>query len=169
MKKYRFKKRFYVIVATAGLLISGFALVHIDKTCGGEDRALKLPEVEVAHAAENKYVQEPEIVSLGEYKITYYCACEQCCGVWAKNRPQDESGQAIVKTASGAVAEAGRTIAVDPDVIPYGTEVIINGHTYTAEDCGGAIQGNRIDIYCDSHEAALQGGVKYCEVFMEVS
>lgn len=166
MKKYRLKKRFYVIAVTTGLLITGFALVHIDRVCGQSEKAVELPKIEVAHAAE--VAPEPEIISLGEFKITYYCACEACCGEWAKNRPKDSEGKPIVKTASGATAEAGKTIAVDPDVIPYGTEVIINGHTYTAQDCGGAIKGNRIDIYCDSHAEALEGGVDALEVFMEV-
>ena len=44
----------------------------------------------------------------------------------------------------------GQTIAVDPRVIPYGTKVIIGGHIFTAEDCGGAIQGNHIDIYVNN-------------------
>ena len=167
MKRYRLKKRFYVITVTAGLLITGFALVHIDKVCGGSEKAIELPKVEVAHAAEIEPADEPELISLGEFKITYYCACEACCGSWAKNRPKDAEGRPIVKTASGATAEAGKTIAVDPDVIPYGTEVIINGHIYIAQDCGGAIQGNRIDIYCDSHDEALKNGLDYCEVFTQ--
>lgn len=165
MKRYRLKKRFYVITVTAGLLITGFALVHIDNVCGGSEKAIEMPKIEVAHAAELETAEGPELISLGEYKITYYCACEACCGSWAKNRPKDAEGRPIVKTASGATAEAGKTIAVDPDVIPYGTEVIINGHTYIAQDCGGAIQGNRIDIYCDSHDEALKNGLDYYEVF----
>lgn len=167
MKRYRLKKRFYVITVTAGLLITGWALVHIDKVCGGSEKSIELPKIEIAHAAEIEPAEEPELISLGEYKITYYCACEACCGSWAKNRPKDAEGRPIVKTASGAAAEAGKTIAVDPDVIPYGTEVIINGHTYIAQDCGGAIQGNRIDIYCDSHDEALKNGLDYCEVFTQ--
>lgn len=103
-----------------------------------------------------------EWTSLGEFKITAYCSCETCCGVWANNRPNG-----IVYTASGAVAEAGKTIAVDTDVIPYGTEVKIGGHTYIAQDCGGAIKGNKIDVYMASHEQALQFGVKYAEVFVK--
>lgn len=165
MKKYRLKKRFYVITVTAGLLITGFALVHIDRVCGGSEKSIEMPKIEVAHAAEVETIEEPELISLGEFKITYYCACEACCGSWAKNRPKDAEGRPIVKTASGATAEAGKTIAVDPDVIPYGTDVIINGHTYTAQDCGGAIRGNRIDIYCDSHDEALKNGLDYYEVF----
>lgn len=41
----------------------------------------------------------------------------------------------------------GHTIAVDPSVIPLGSEVLINGHEYVAEDIGGAVKGNVIDIY----------------------
>lgn len=52
------------------------------------------------------------------------------------------------------------TIATDPDVIPLGTEVEIDGHIYIAQDVGGAISGNRIDLYFDSHEDALQWGVR---------
>lgn len=89
---------------------------------------------------------------------TAYCGCEHCCGEWALTRPTDEYGEPIIYTASGARATAGITIAVDPTFIPCGTEVIIDGHTYIVQDCGGAIQGNRIDVYFDSHEAACQFG-----------
>lgn len=164
MKKYRLKKRFYVIAISAGLLITAASIIHIDKVCGIEENQ-KIPKIAVAEASSIE--PEPELVSLGEYKVTYYCACEKCCGVWAENRPKDAEGRPIVKTASGATAEAGKTIAVDPDVIPYGTEVIINGHTYEAQDTGGAIKGNRIDIYCASHEEALKNGVDHFEVYTE--
>ena len=63
-------------------------------------------------------------------------------------------------------ATPGRTIAVDPDVIPYGTKVIINGNIFVAEDCGEAIKGNRIDVLCASHELAEQFGVQYAEVYI---
>ena len=93
--------------------------------------------------------------SLGEFVITHYCDCEKCT-----------DGDGI--TATGTKATEGRTIAVDPEVIPYGTIVIIDGHTYVAEDCGGAIKGNKIDIYMDNHRDALVAGVKVVEVFEEV-
>lgn len=92
---------------------------------------------------------------LGRFKLTAYCACSKCCGIWADGI-----------TATGTVATAGRTIAVDPRVIPYGTEVIINGHTYIAEDCGGSIKGNRIDVYFDSHSEAWNFGVQYADVYI---
>lgn len=95
------------------------------------------------------------LVSLGTYKITAYCACAKCCG------------KTNGITASGTKVQAGRTIAA-PKNFPFGTKLVINGHTYTVEDRGGAIQGNRIDIYFNTHEEALQWGVKYLEVFKVV-
>lgn len=109
---------------------------------------------------------EPEWTSLGSFKLTAYCPCEKCCGYWATIRPKDEAGNPIVYTATGAVAEAGTTIAVDPDIIPYGTKVKINGHIYIAQDTGGAINGSRIDVYHDDHAAALTFGVQEAEVFI---
>lgn len=91
---------------------------------------------------------------------TAYCACETCCGIWAENRPIDEYGNEIVYTASGARAYAGHTIAVDTDVFPFGTVLVINGVEYVAEDTGAVIIGNKIDIYFDDHEEALQFGLQ---------
>lgn len=104
--------------------------------------------------------EEYEFMYLGEFRLTAYCACQQCCGYWATIRETDEHGNQIVYTASGAVAKAGVTIAVDKSVIPYGTNVYIAGHgLYVAQDCGGAIKGNSIDVFFDSHEEAIKFGV----------
>lgn len=97
--------------------------------------------------------------NIGEFKITAYCSCEKCCGVWAENRPNG-----VVYTASGEKAEAGKTIAVDTSVIPFGTEVKIGDVIYTAQDTGSAVKGNVIDVYYDSHEEALNHGAKYQKV-----
>ena len=96
-----------------------------------------------------------EGTSLGMFRISAYCNCSKCCGKWAGG-----------PTASGTMPQAGRTIAVDPKVIPLGTKVIIDGHTYVSEDTGGAIKGNKIDMYFDSHSEALAWGVKYKEVIL---
>lgn len=85
------------------------------------------------------------------YKITAYCSCAKCCG------------KTTGRTASGTQATAGRTVAA-PAKFAFGTKLNIGGHIYTVEDRGGAIQGNRIDIYVSSHSAALQWGVKYLPV-----
>lgn len=87
------------------------------------------------------------------FKITAYCPCSECNGPW--------SGGA---TATGVKAQQGRTIAVDPRVIPYGTKVLIGGHEFVAEDCGGAIKGARIDLYLSSHTRCNSWGVRYLTV-----
>lgn len=85
------------------------------------------------------------------YKVTAYCACAKCCG------------KSTGRTASGTRATAGRTVAA-PKNFAFGTKIKINGKTYVVEDRGGAIKGNRIDVYMKSHSAALSWGVKYLPV-----
>lgn len=92
---------------------------------------------------------------LGTFSTTAYCNCRTCCGQWSGG-----------PTASGVMPQAGRTIAVDPKVIPLGTKVIINGNVYVAEDTGSAIKGNKIDIYHSSHASALQWGRRTMEVYL---
>lgn len=121
-------------------------------------------ETETDKEVDTNQVIKP--VSLGEFKLTAYCSCEICCNEWALNRPIDENGNEIVYGAIGERLQEGYSIAVDPSVIPYRTEVVINGHTYKAQDCGGAIKGNRIDVYFEDHQAALNFGVQYAEVFL---
>ena len=91
---------------------------------------------------------------LGVFKCTAYCGCYECSEGYGN------------MTATGVTAQANRTIAVDPSVIPYGTWVIINGQSYKAEDCGGGVNGNHIDIYFDSHSAAEAFGLQYCDVYL---
>ncbi len=95
------------------------------------------------------------LVNMGTFKLTYYCNCSRCCGEWAGG-----------PTAIGTYPSSGYTIAVDPDVIPLGSTVYINGNEYRAEDTGSSIVGNRIDVYMDDHEAALDAGVSYATVYL---
>lgn len=69
-------------------------------------------------------------------------------------------------TASGTVPEKGRTIAVDPDVIPLGSEVMIDGQVYIAEDTGGAIKGNKLDLFVGTEADSVQYGVQQLEVYI---
>ena len=110
----------------------------------------------------------PQTVSLGEFRLTAYCSCEKCCDGWAKNRPLDKNGNEIVYGSIGEELIEGISIAVDPKVIPYGTKVIINDNTYIAQDTGGAIKGNRIDIYHNDHQKAREFAIQYAEVFKVV-
>ena len=104
--------------------------------------------------------------SLGVFRLTAYCPCEKCCGKYARNRPVDANGRVIVYTASGERASSGVTVAVDPSVIPFGAVLQINGHTYIAQDTGGSITNNRIDIYFDDHQEAKNFGIQYAEVLI---
>lgn len=108
----------------------------------------------------------PKTKYIGKFVLTAYCPCSKCCGTYALNRPKDENGNDIVYTASGERAKSNYTIAVDPNTIPYGTEVIINGHTYKAQDCGGAVKGKHIDIYFDNHQDALNFGRQESYVYL---
>ena len=127
-------------------------------------------EVEFVHQVEKQpetateAVTEPQMISLGTFTVTAYCSCEKCCGKWANNRPDG-----IVYGAAGEKLIADYSIAVDVDLIPYGETIIINDREYIAHDCGGAIQGKRIDIYMESHEKALQWGKQNIEIFKVIN
>lgn len=94
-----------------------------------------------------------ELTSLGIYKLTAYCSCNRCSGQWG------------TRTSTGTTATQGRTVAVDPKEIPYGTVLVINGLEYVAEDCGGSVDGKHIDIFFNSHKEALEFGVQYVEIY----
>lgn len=70
-------------------------------------------------------------------------------------------------TAMGTRARVGE-IAVDPSVIPLGTNVYIEGvGPRRAEDTGGNIKGNTIDIYMNSLSECRSWGVRYVTVYIE--
>lgn len=94
-------------------------------------------------AKKKKKKKQPKLI--GNFKITAYCIHG--------------------RTASGTTTTPNRTIAADPSVLPYGTEVIINGKKYVVEDTGGAIKNNRIDIYMSTYNEAINWGVRYVDVY----
>lgn len=82
------------------------------------------------------------------FTATAYCGCAKCCG------------KSTGRTASGTMATQGRTVAM-PSSYKFGTKIEIQGMgTYVVEDRGGAIKGNRIDIYFSNHQSALNFGKK---------
>ena len=94
-------------------------------------------------------------VKIGHYQITHYCPCAIC---------NDRSDQL---TALGTKLKPGTTIAVDPSLIPLGSKVWIEGYGIrTAEDTGGAIKGNHIDMCVSTHAEAMHKGVVYKDVYI---
>lgn len=112
--------------------------------------------VVVQTSVEAEEPQEPELVSIGTFTAYAYCPCETCCGQWSGG-----------PTASGVMPEEGRTVAADWDVLPAGTEIYIEGVGWrTVEDTGSGINGNKLDLYMDSHQDAMEWGVQEVEVFV---
>ena len=95
---------------------------------------------------------------IGTFKITHYC-CEKYPHICNAGPPY--------KTATGTTPHVGGC-AVDPKVIPLGSYIKINGVVYHAEDTGGAIDGNRIDIVVAKHSEALEKGTYRAKVFLKV-
>lgn len=99
------------------------------------------------------------MTTLGSFTVTHYCPCTVCCG----------KSDGI--TASGRVAEPYKTIAVDPSVIPLGTIVWLDYgdgvlHECRADDTGGAVVGNKLDLCVGDHETAVQYGVRSATVYV---
>jgi 3D (Asp-Asp-Asp) domain-containing protein len=70
------------------------------------------------------------------------------------------------RTASGRMVEPG-IVAVDPNVIPLGTRLYVEGYGYSlAADTGGAIKGNKIDLYYESLSDALRFGRRTVTVYV---
>lgn len=112
------------------------------------------PEVEEVIVEEK---QEDNLVYLGEFLLTGYCDCEICQEEW------------VGTTALGIAPEPEWTIAVDPDIIPLGSHVWINGHRYYACDVGGMINEKHIDIFCSSHEECYSDFCNgYADVYLEI-
>jgi 3D (Asp-Asp-Asp) domain-containing protein len=138
--------------------ISKLATSYHNDLCQTEDRLTEIinrnellqDEVDAMHGMIlDLKNEEYELIYIGNYKLTHYC-CEKrphICG----------TGAGI--TATGTQVTAGRTIAVDPSVIPYGTKVYIEGYGWrVAEDCGGAVVGKHIDVAVETHSQAMSMG-----------
>lgn len=97
-------------------------------------------------------------------QVTAYCPCVICCDEYSAEHPNNIGTDFVQLTASGTVPATSRTIAVDPNVIPIGSYVMIGNAVYVAEDTGSFIDGSDIDIFMSSHERARQFGTKKMDV-----
>lgn len=114
---------------------------------GAEDREIEPTKQVEEDGVTDREVETTKQVETETYTITAYCPCHECSEGYGTS------------TSTGKVATEGRTVAVDPKKIPYGTKLEIEGvGVRVAEDCGGAIKGNRIDLYFSDHQSALNFG-----------
>ena len=132
--------------------------VEIEKTVISEkvvtEPVDKIVQVQKKVATTSRSVSLPRTTSSTggtTYKVTAYCPCSKCCG------------KSTGRTASGTKATPGRTVAASSK-FAFGTKLNIGGHVYTVEDRGGAVNGNKIDIFVSSHSEALAWGVRYLPV-----
>jgi 3D (Asp-Asp-Asp) domain-containing protein len=112
--------------------------------------ALNQSETEVGREPSSQW----QIVRM---RVTAYCACRRCCGKFADGI-----------TASGHKIRRGDAFAAADRRYSFGTEMVVagynNGKTIKVLDRGGAIRGNKLDLFFHSHKKARQWGVKYIDV-----
>ena len=117
-------------------------------------------QLEKSEKSINKFKKEIEHLKAerwlykGDFSVTGYCNCPKCCGKWAGG-----------PTKSGKIPNEGTTVAVDPTLIPLGTELVVGKKVFKAEDTGSAIKGKKIDIYFNNHKDAQKFGKKQKEVY----
>lgn len=122
---------------------------------------------EAPETNENELIEQALLenaTKIEKVTLTHYCICEKCCG-----KSPDDPGYGI--TASGRKATPYVSVAVDPDVIPLGSDVLVDyGDSdikyYRADDTGGAVKSNHIDLCVSNHQEALNLGVKTVTVWV---
>ena len=91
-------------------------------------------------------------------EVTAYCPCTKCCG---------ENAQGLTASGRDVSYNNGRFVAADTNVLPFGTKLVIPGYEATAVeviDRGGAIKGNKLDLYFPTHAEALVWGRQHLDV-----
>lgn len=140
---------------TATVMIPEVAVIPDGLGVVAEDTSLGQTEAVVSAEADTAETDEPEMIYLGTFKISHYAPGTESNGVWGN------------ATAWAGSINPGTTIAVDPDVIEPLSWVYIEGYGYRrAEDCGGAIKGNKIDVAVASYAEAMRLGVVYQDVYL---
>lgn len=115
----------------------------------------EVPNIDPRPEIEEVMQEEPEFEQITVIATAYVSNCQGCTGITkggtdVRNTIYHDSGY--------------RIIATDPDIIPLGSIVEINGQKFIADDIGGAIKGYRIDILMESESEALEFGVREVEV-----
>lgn len=166
---------FVLILLVLGICI-GYTAAHAQNACEPPEpqEVVSQPSPvddtpqEPAEQPAEDYSSLDRLELIGTFTATAYCPCVKCCGIWSEDHPS-RGEDYVQKTRAGTIPEEGRTIAADWDVLPKGSEVVINGHPYIVEDTGSAVKGNHVDIFFESHEAACEFGIQQIEVYREAA
>lgn len=160
---------YIALVAAIIVEIIAILVIHANAACAGPiDPPVGVTAAETASSpveepeeAENERIEAALLArahAIEDVTVTHYDCCVECCG-------KDDG-----ITASGVRATPGVTVAVDPNVIPLGSDVLVDYgdgeiEYYRADDVGGAVKGNHIDLCVGSHEEALQLGRRTATVY----
>lgn len=148
------KEKILILICLLLVLFFGFLLGQ--EFAQPETQYIEVPVIK--EVAKEKVIEpQPKSVDYKTISVvaTAYCPCIKCCG------------KTDGITATGVKAKEGRTIAADPKVFPYGTKILIDGNVYTVEDCGSSIKNDKVDIFFESHEKALDFGVQYLTAYVK--
>ncbi len=124
-----------------------------------------VPEEDAQEDAQEDYENEnieaallAQATRLDDVTVTHYDPCVKCCG------------KTDGITATGVHVTPYYTVAVDPELIPLGSEVLVDYgdgeiHYYRAEDVGGGVKGKHLDLCVTNHTEALTLGVRQATVW----
>ena len=158
-----------LLIWLVGLLSMTATAEPVPDAILGEDTPATEPcfmTEEEVEAAENEMIEAAllaKATKIENVTVTHYCICEKCCG-----KSPDHPAYGI--TASGLMSTPGVSVGVDPDVIPLGSDVLVDYgdgeiHYYRADDTGSGVEGNHIDLCVGSHQEALNMGVRSATVW----
>lgn len=139
--------------------LQGEKIIDTQKT----EKIISNPINEVIHRTADTYIETPEGNFIYTKKITMN-ATAYTSGFESTGKTPSHPQYGI--TASGMKARRG-VVAVDTRVIPFGTKLYVEGYGVSiAGDTGGAIKGNKIDVYYDDLYDAIQFGRRDLDVYI---
>lgn len=124
----------------------------------------QLVEIEAQEAQSVKDALLAQATRIDNVTVTHYCICQKCCG-----KSPDHPAYGI--TASGRYATPYVSVAVDPSVIPLGSDVLVDYgdgviEYYRADDTGSGVGGKHIDLCVPDHQEARNLGVRTATVYI---
>lgn len=153
-RKVRYDRLAFVILIAATLIYgAGICAIKLIDKYFTKEVIVEVYATPFIVEAETIEEEDSDLQYLGEFRLTGYDDCVECQEQW------------VGTTALGIPPRAQHTIAVDPDIIPLGSKVMINGQEYRAEDVGGGVKGNHIDVFVGSHQETF---ADYCNGYADV-